>query len=148
VSAFPKFQINLDYDTGMFTLRAETWDEFVENLTAATEGNAELVEALLKKIHGGVAALLDVPPRNRQEAQGNLQAGGIKSEHVGTTEHKLCPGHKVAMTLKTAQNGPRKGNKFWSCNGKNASGEWAWKSGEGCKAEDYNAETDAKYTSA
>lgn len=142
-AGFPKFQINLDYDTGMFTVRAESFDEFIENLTAATEGNTDLVEALVKKIHGGFQHLLDVPPRNRQEAQANLKAGGIDSTHVADIEYKLCPGHGVPMTKKNGKRGP-----FWSCNGKNANGDFAWKSGEGCKAEDYNEQTDAKYTSA
>lgn len=141
MSAFPKFQMNLDYDTGMFTLRAETWDEFVENLTVAA--GQETAEALILKIKGGFEHLMDVPPRTRSEAQGNLAAGGIKSEPVGGGEYKLCPGHKVAMTLKDGKRG-----KFWSCNGKTASGDWAWRKGEGCKAEDYDESKDSKYTSA
>lgn len=140
MSAFPKFQMNLDYDTGMFTLRAETWDEFVENLTVAA--GEETAESLILKIKGGFEALMDVPPRTRSEAQANLNQGGIKTTPIGGGEYKLCPGHKVAMTLKDGKRG-----KFWSCNGKTANGDWAWRKGEGCKAEDYT-DADAKYISA
>lgn len=140
-AGFPKFQINLDYDTGMFTLRAESWDEFVENLTVAA--GEETAEALILKIRGGFEHLMDVPPRTRSEAQANLKAGGIDSTVVEDRQYKLCPGHKVPMTKKSGKRGP-----FWSCNGKAANGDYAWKSGEGCKAEDYNEQTDAKYTSA
>lgn len=140
MSAFPKFQINLDYDAGMFTLRAETWDEFVENLTVA--GGQDTAEALLAKIKAGLENLIDTPPRGRPSAaQDALAKGGIETTAL---EDKLCPGHKVPMTLKTATKGARVGNKFWSCNGKNAAGDWAWKSGEGCKPEDYVA-ADEKY---
>ena len=142
MSSFPKFQINLDYDAGMFTLRAETWDEFVENLTVA--GGQETAEAILGKIRTGLDNLVDTParPRPGSAAQDQLAAGGVQTTRL---EDKLCPGHNVAMTLKTATKGQRIGNKFWSCNGKNAAGDWAWKTGEGCRPEDYSAETDAKY---
>ena len=148
-AAFPNFQINLDYDSGMFTLRTETWDEFVEHLNSATEGNNDLVEALIKKIHGGFQNLLETPPRNRQEAQANLQAGGIKSTDGGTVEYKLCPGHGSPMKKKIAQSGRNKGNPFWSCEGKDANGDYAWKNGTQCKGDcmNYN-DGDDKYTSA
>ncbi len=142
MSAFPKFQINLDYDAGMFTLRAETWDEFVENLTVA--GGQDTAEAILGKIKIGLENLVDTParPRPGSAAQDTLAAGGVSTTRL---EDKLCPGHRVAMTLKEAKTGARKGNKFWSCNGKNAAGDWAWRSGEGCKPEDYNEQTDAGF---
>lgn len=142
MSNFPKFQINLDYDAGMFTLRAETWEEFVEALTKA--GDQDVAEALLAKIHTGLENLVDTParPRPGSVAQDALEKGGVQTSRL---EDKLCPGHKVAMTLKTATKGARAGNKFWSCNGKNAAGDWAWKSGEGCKPEDYNEQTDAGF---
>lgn len=141
MSNFPKFQINLDYDAGMFTLRAETWEEFVEGVTRA--GDQEIAEAILGKIKTGLENLIDTPPRGRPSAaQDALEKGGIQTTRL---EDKLCPGHKVAMTLKTATKGQRAGNKFWSCNGKNAAGDWAWKSGEGCKPEDYNEQTDAGF---
>lgn len=136
MSAFPKFQINLDYDAGMFTLRAETWEEFVEGLTKA--GDQDIAEALLAKIRTGLENLIDTParPRPGSAAQDALEKGGVSTTRL---EDKLCPGHKVAMTLKDGKRG-----KFWSCNGKTASGDWAWKAGEGCKAEDF-AEGDEKY---
>ncbi len=128
MSAFPKFQMNLDYDTGMFTVRAESYDEFVENLTA-TAGE-ETAERILDKIKTGFANLLATPPRTRREddAQGKLADGGIQTSKL---EPRLCPGHNTPMTLKKGRRG-----EFWSCNGKLANGDFAWKSGEGCKAED------------
>jgi len=136
VSAFPKFQINLDYDAGMFTLRAETWEEFVEGLTKA--GDQDIAEALLTKIRTGLENLIDTPPRGRQStAQDALEKGGIQTTRL---VDKLCSGHNVAMTLKDGKRG-----KFWSCNGKAANGNWAWKEGEGCKPEDYNEATDAGF---
>lgn len=135
MSAFPKFQINLDYDAGMFTLRAETWEEFVEGLTKA--GDQDIAEALLAKIRTGLENLIDTPPRGRGSvAQDALEKGGVSTTRL---EDKLCPGHKVAMTLKDGKRG-----KFWSCNGKTTSGDWAWKAGEGCKAEDF-VDGDEKY---
>jgi len=142
VSAFPKFQINLDYPYGMFTVRAETYDEFVESLSVSA--GEETAERILDKIKTGFADLLATPARARRsedDAQGKLADGGINTTRL---EDKLCPGHKVAMTLKVAKTGARKGNKFWSCNGKDAQGNWAWKSGEGCKPEDFE-EGDEKY---
>lgn len=136
MSAFPKFQINLDYDAGMFTLRAETFEEFTEGLIKA--GDQDIAEALLAKIKTGLENLIDTPPRGRQStAQDALEKGGV---HTTRLEDRLCPGHKVAMTLKDGKRG-----KFWSCNGKTANGDWAWKAGEGCKAEDFVEGTDEKY---
>lgn len=136
MSAFPKFQINLDYDAGMFTLRADTWEEFVEGLTKA--GDQDTAEAVLAKIHTCLENLIDTPPRPRpgSVAQDALEKGGVSTTRL---EDKLCPGHKVPMTLKDGKRG-----KFWSCNGKTADGTWAWKAGEGCKPEDY-ADGDEKY---
>lgn len=137
MSAFPKFQINLDYPYGMFTVRAESYDEFVENLTA-TAGE-ETAERILDKIKAGFADLLATPARTRrdpEDAQGKLADGGIQTTKL---VDKLCPGHGVAMTKKSGKRGD-----FWSCNGKNAEGKWAWQVGEGCKAEDYVA-GDEKY---
>ena len=96
MSSFPKFQINLDYDAGMFTLRAETWDEFVENLTVA--GGQETAEAILGKIRAGLDNLVDTParPRPGSAAQDTLAAGGVSTTRL---EDKLCPGHTVALTL-------------------------------------------------
>ncbi len=136
-SAFPKFQINLDYPYGMFTVRAESFDEFAENL-AVTAGE-ETAERILDKIKAGFADLLATPARARRsedDAQGKLADGGIQTSKL---EDKLCPGHKVPMTLKNGKRG-----QFWSCNGKTANGDWAWKANEGCKAEDFQP-GDEKY---
>lgn len=142
MSAFPKFQMNLDYDTGMFTLRAEGWDEFVENLTVAA--GEETAEALILKIKGGFEHLMDVPPRTRSEAQANLKAGGINTTLVEDVEYNLCPGHKEPMALRNGKKG-----KFWSCTAKITSGpnkgDFAWKHGEGCKPVDFE-DGDEKYT--
>ncbi len=134
---FPRFQINLDYPYGMFTVRAESYDEFVENLTA-TAGD-ETAERILDKIKDGFSDLLATPARTRRsedDAQGKLSDGGIQTSKL---EDKLCPGHKVPMTKKSGKRGD-----FWSCNGKTSNGDWAWKAGEGCKAEDFQP-GDEKY---
>jgi len=144
VSAFPKFQINLDYDAGMFTIRAETFEEFVEALTKA--GDQDIAEALLNKIRTGLENLIDTPPRGRQStAQDALEKGGIQTTRL---EYKLCPGHNEPMALREAKTGARKGNKFWSCTAKIKggpnNGDFAFKHGEGCKPEDF-ADGDEKY---
>lgn len=137
---YPKFQINLDYDTGMFTVRAESHEEFVNNLVLVA--GQETADRLLEKIETGFANLLTTPPRQRRDeddAQGKLRDGGIETTKL---VDKLCPGHKVAMTKKSGRRGD-----FWSCNGKLENGDFAWKTGEGCKAEDY-VNGDEKYNPA
>lgn len=125
---FPKFQISLPREVGMFTVRADTFEEFTESLIRV--GDQDVAESVLARIRAGLEALAD------GDVQSTLAAGGIKTTRL---EDKLCPGHKVAMTLKDGKRG-----KFWSCNGKTASGDWAWKAGEGCKAEDFEP-GDEKY---
>lgn len=134
-SGFPKFQMSLDYPEGMFTLRADNFDEFVEGVTTAS-GSQEVAEAILQKIQAGFRHLLEVPPR---DGRASLTAGGVKSEVLSNRKFKLCDGHGKPMTAKIAKTGPNKNNKFWSCNGKDAQGQPAWRSGEGCKPADYTA---------
>ncbi len=145
MSAFPKFQINLDYPYGMFTVRAESYDEFVENLTA-TAGD-ETAEAILAKIKDGFADLLSTPARQRRhedDAQGKLADGGIQTSRAGGgATYYLCEGHKEPMALRDGKRG-----KFWSCTAKIQhgpnKGDFAFKHGEACKPVDY-VDGDEKY---
>src|SRR5437016_501764 len=139
---YPRYQISLPAKYGMFTIRAEDWDDFYAAVETASNGKSQQVIDHLSNGFGelsgdtiSTSSANFAPPNASPASVGFPTHPAEKLLHEEMNAAPLCPGHNVPYVLKERKDGT---GKFWACNGMGPDGQPAWKSKTSCKIRSYN----------
>lgn len=126
---YPKFQINLDGEHGMFTVRAETYEELTRGILKVVGTETAAME-VMTHVKAGFKKLADGEMKGR--GGGGFNRGGGFQRPAKVYTGPPCDGHNEPTERIEGKKGP-----FYACRAKikegTNAGDFAWKHGEGCK---------------
>lgn len=114
---FPRYQISTSY--GAFTMRADTWEEFQEQLLKVA--GQEAAEHTLRQLKTEFA---NWSSGDRPSSGGG---GGFKKKEAAPADPDAPSCSHGPMAKRTGAKGT-----FYACQGKDANGDFLWKSRRAC----------------